>query len=913
MHLIGRTEDLRILRRFFESAGSGGTSLLLAGAAGVGKTALLDAAAEEAAKVDMAVLRAGGVESESGVAGAGLHQLLLPLFDLVPRLRIDYRRALDAVLGFGPRQSVNRLTAASAVLHVVRERAADRPLMILIDDLHSMDQTSSVVLGMVARRLAGSRLGLLAAVSTNAECVLQTAGLPRHELQPLEKHGAAELLDTSFPGLPARVRRRVLSAAQGNPLALLELPALLGPPRQSLFTPPADGLWLSHRLEEVFAGRIRLLPAKTRYLLLLVALAESGDLASGTPIEWSATDLAPAEHQRLVHVDPSGRRIVFRHPLLASTVIQTVTSAQRRQAHRVLAELVRDRPERRAWHLAHAASGPNEHVAALLERAGNIALLHGDGVSAVAALIRASRLSPSPRARGDRLARAAYLGAAVTGDLKDVAALIDETRVGVGDPSPHTVVAAYVTLNAEGDIDTAHRLVTGWLNAPAGAIDQEGATLDAALHTLLLACSYGGRADLWKPLDTALDRCGSRVQPLLVLLRDTVADPARRAAAAGRLTAAISALDGELDPTRIVRTATAAHYVGRTGECRNALWRIVRDGREGGAVTSAIDALRLLGFDSLWSGDWEEADSLIAESLRLCDAHGYRALSWSGLFGRALLAAMRGDRVAASSGADRLHRWAAPLGARSLLEFAGQVRTMDQLGHGEFETAYRHAAVSAAGALASCAPHAIWLIFDLVEAAVHTGRQAEARAQVAAARAAGFDTISPRLTLLTVAADAVAAPMPAAEELFETALAGSDAGRWVFDSARVRLAYGERLRRARATARAREQLLDARETFQRLGAEPWATRAGCELRATGYNAGRGKKSTAGDGACRLTARDLEIASLAASGLSNKQIARLLFLSDRTVSAHLYRLFPRLGITSRAALRDALDSLPASQV
>jgi DNA-binding NarL/FixJ family response regulator len=588
---------------------------------------------------------------------------------------------------------------------------------------------------------------------------------------------------------------------------------------------------------------------------------------------------------------------------------------QRRQAHRALAELTRGQLERHAWHLAQSAPGPDERIAALLEQAAHDTLRQGDAVSAVTALIRAAQMSTSHPDRSRRLARAAYIGAAVTGDLDEVAQLIAEARAFDATPgsSLHTTVAvSYVILHREGDIDTAHRLVAGSLEAQAGAADPGDATLDAALYTLMLACHLGSRAELWEPFDATVRRLGPRVQPLLALLRDTFADPAHRAASvAARLSAAISALDGELDPTRIVRTGAAAHYLSRTGECRHALWRVVRDGRAGGAVTSAIDALVLLGFDSLWSGDWDEADTLLAECLRLCDAHGYRTMSWPGLYGRALLAAMRGDHETATSGADRLSRWAAPRGARSLLAYASHVRTIDHLGRGEFEDAYRQAvAVSPPGVLARNTPQAIWLIFDLVDAAVHTGRRAEALAHVQAARAAGFDAISPRLTLLTIAAHAVAAPMEAAEELFEAALAVPGADRWVFESARIRLAYGERLRRAKATAKAREQLLDALDTFQRQGAEPWARHAGDELRATGYDAAHGNTLTTRAWPSRITARDLEIASLAASGLSNKQIATRLYLSDRTVGAHLYRLFPKLGITSRAALRDALDALPS---
>jgi ATP/maltotriose-dependent transcriptional regulator MalT len=456
--------------------------------------------------------------------------------------------------------------------------------------------------------------------------------------------------------------------------------------------------------------------------------------------------------------------------------------------------------------------------------------------------------------------------------------------------------------------------VAGALQVRLGSDDHGDATVVEALYTLLLVCFFGARSELWEPFDSAIERLGTGVPPLLALLSDTFGDPARRAAqAAGRLDAAISGLDREVEPSRIVRTSIAAVYVNRVFGCREALWRVVNDGRQGGAVTSAIDALMMLGFDSMWAGDWEEAENLIGEGLELCEARGYRLLAWPGFCGRALIAAMRGDQQLVSALADRMNQWAIPRRAGSIQAYAHHARALAALGRGEFEEAFQHAAaVSPPGLLAPHVPHALWLVMDLVEAAVRTGRRPLASAHAAAARSAGLGEISSRLGLLTVGATAMAASGREAEDLFEEALAIPGADRWAFDLARVRLAYGELLRRAKAIGRAREQLTPAMDTFRWLGAVPWITRASNELRATGLSYGSDSAPVDSAGSWHLTPRELEMATLAATGLSNKEIGQRLFLSDRTVGAHLYRLFPKLGISSRAALRDALDSLHAEQ-
>jgi DNA-binding CsgD family transcriptional regulator len=376
--------------------------------------------------------------------------------------------------------------------------------------------------------------------------------------------------------------------------------------------------------------------------------------------------------------------------------------------------------------------------------------------------------------------------------------------------------------------------------------------------------------------------------------------------------AAVEGLRHEADPSHIVRVAVAAFHVERLEGCRDALWRVVRDGRAGGAVASAINALLILAFDAYHAGRWDEARDLATEGLGLCDAHGYQLLAAPGRLCLALLAAARGDGDAVRNLTDALTGWGVPRGARKVVVYAGQARTLAALGRSDFEDAYQEAvAVSPPGVLEPDNGHAMWLTMDLVEAAVRTHRHREAAAHVRVMQEVGMAALAPRLALLAAGAAAIAAPADRARGLFDAALALPEVERWPFDLARVRLAYGEHLRRARATNAAREHLTAAFATFHDLGARSWAARATTELRAASHHRSRGRPGgRRGTGRASLTAQELEVARLAASGMTNRQIADRLHLSRRTVDSHLYRVFPKLGVTARAALGDALSSCRA---
>ena len=531
-------------------------------------------------------------------------------------------------------------------------------------------------------------------------------------------------------------------------------------------------------------------------------------------------------------------------------------------------------------------------------------------MGAITELLRSADLSPAGSDRSERLAEAAYLGASVTGDVRRVPELLDAARRA--DPDRGGALAgaaagAYQLLNGHGDVDAAHRLLCGAVDVlPDRAFDVHNQQLIEALYSLLLVCFFGGRAELWAPFESALGRLEPRPPELLALLGETFSDPARTPPPAlERLDAAISRLPEETSPARIVRVGIAAAYLDRLPQCRGPLWRAVEHGREGGAITSAIESLFLLGNAAFWTGEWDELTAVTDEGLSLADTHGYRLLTWPGQFLRALAAAARGDYETTRSVTNEMTGWAAPRGVRSVLMYSWHARALAAHGQADYEEAYRQATkISPPGTLAPHVPHALWVILDLVEAAVRTGRNDEAAAHVIAARERTSKVCPPASN----SSSTVLRPWPRHHLTSRTSSTGlspspapitgpstSHGSNWPTESG-----CGDGRRQSSRVT----HLTAAHDTFQRIGATPWAQRAASELRATGITIRR--SNVLGPGA--LSPQQLEIARLAAAGLTNKEIGERLFLSHRTVGTHLYQIFPKLGITSRAALRDALESL-----
>ena len=554
--LIGRDDDLEYITAFVGQAAVSGGALLLSGEAGVGKTALLEAAVAHAETAVCRVLRAAGAEFEGAVSFAGLNQLLRPLLGQARGLSVAFRRALAVALGVREGSPPDQLMLSNAALALLAEATGAGPVLVVVDDLPWLDRASAVVLGVVARRLAGSRVGFLAVSRSGEDGFFDRGGLPVHEVLPLSEAAAAELVGDRFPALAPRVRQRLLADAQGNPLALLELPvALSGMQRAGTGALPV-WLPLSRRLQAAFESRITALPARTRYLLLLAALDGTGrlqTLQSAAPGPHGIDDLAPAERAGLVRVGEDASRLAFRHPLTRSAVVALSTSAQRRQAHEALARHLTGEPERQAWHLAQAAAGPDERVAGLLEQIAHRIRHRGDAVGAVTALLRAADLTPTGADRSRRLAEAAYLGAVVTGGLRDVPRLLDDARKAdagrAGSLEAAVAAAHHLLLSGDGDIDTAHRLLVGAIEMQPEPYDATSDTMVEALYTLGWVCYFGGRAELWVPFYRALAQLAPDVPEVLALLSATFADPARTALAAlGRIDAAVAALGEHADP-----------------------------------------------------------------------------------------------------------------------------------------------------------------------------------------------------------------------------------------------------------------------------------------------------------------------------------------------------------------------------
>ncbi|MFF4761255.1 AAA family ATPase [Streptomyces sp. NPDC001292] len=909
--LVGREHDLDHILGVFEQRCGG--ALLLSGDPGVGKSAMLDAVAAAAGQDGTRVLRAAGVEFEADISYSALNQILLPLHSALDRLAAPSREALSVALGFGAGSPPERLVICNATLALLRSAAEDSPLLLIVDDLPWVDRASAAVFGFLARRLSGDRIRFLAASRTGVGSFFDGSGLPAYELPALDADSAARLVDLRFPDLAHPVRRRLLNTAQGNPLALLELPdALRADQRRAREVLPTV-LPLGERLQSLFVSRVRSLPAATRALLLLATLDGTGDLgvlstaAREMHGEADLRDLDPAERDGLVRVEESPRRLVFRHPLIMSAVVAAATSSSRREAHRALALVLADKPEQRAWHLGEATLQPDEEVALLLERTARRILDRGDAVAAIAALTRAADLSPRGTDRARRLSEAAYVGAEAIGALRSASELLEDAWRA--DPAHGASLnsanaAVQLVLNSDGDLATAHRLLVGAIEEGDHGYDAEDPALIDALHFLLLLCNYGAREELWAPYYAAVARLRPAPPPLLLVAARTWGDPAHADAATLReLDEIIDGALKETDPARVVRVGTAALYPDRLAAVREAAWRLVRQGREGGPVRRHIGALLHLCLDDYHRGKWTEVLDLSEEGLTLCEKSGYAVCTWFFQYTKGLVTASRGDTETAHALAEAMVNWASPRGIREAVDCAQHVHALADIADGDFDAAFgRVNSISPAGTFTPYVAHAAWVFFELVEAAVRTDRRAEAAAHVRALRGTNVAGLSPRLALLAGCAEALVADDDAeAARLFAKALATPDAERWPFELARVRLAHGEWLRRSRALSGSKAPLTAALKTFQQLESSAWAERARKELRA----AGRVVPHSGGRAGAVLTPQEREIAELAATGLTNKQIAERLFISHRTVGAHLYQIYPKLGIASRVALRDAL--------
>jgi DNA-binding CsgD family transcriptional regulator len=903
--IVGRSEALASIGSFVAGVPAGGGALVVVGEPGLGKTTLLDHATTAAASAGHRVLRATAVEFETYVGLAGLHQVIAPVADSIGSLPAPHADVLATVLGSGSSATVDRLAVAAALRALLHQASREAPILIAVDDLHWLDRPSAGVLTLMVRQLRVG-VGFLGTARPGAEGFFERARLNECVLSPLTASESETLLDLRHPGLAVHRRRRVLASAMGNPLALVELPAAMSGSGNDLASWDSTVMPLNRRLQEAFSSRLDGMPTATRSSLLLAALEGSGSielLEAASAGQFVAT-LEPAERARLVRLTASDSKVMFWHPLTRSAVVTSSTASERRRCHLRLAKALRHDPDRRASHLAQGVAGPDEEAATALEEAAYRLVRHGDAVGAVTALANASVLSPQRAERARRLAAAAYVGAQLggglmaAGDTLREARRLDATAISSLDAA---VASSFVILNADGDVDTAHRVLAGALDVVSQEEPHPTFQIKAALLTLLYVCFFSGRLRLWTVFDALISRLNNPELDSVSLMRHTHSDPAGADEAAYRhLDELVEHLDQVNDPGEIILIGLAGSWVDRLGACRAALRRALELGRAADDMSVMTQALALLAFESYFTGQWQDCEGYLAEALSLTREQGLRLLGWATEHWVATLAAVRGDDETARRITDELIYWAVPRGAVMVSYLCHYTRTLAALGRQDYEAAYQDAtSISPAGTIPPCVPVAIWVVLDLVEAAIRTGRDDEAREHVAAALGAGIARISGRTAMLVASAQGLVADGDAAAEHFERALAQPHASRWPFEQARIELLYGQHLRRARAPRAARQHLAEALAIFERLGAARWADAARKELRAAGGHAEQPYEQVA------LTERELLIARMAATGMSNKEIAAQLVVSSRTIGAHLYRIFPKLGITSRAGLRDAL--------
>lgn len=558
-----------------------------------------------------------------------------------------------------------------------------------------------------------------------------------------------------------------------------------------------------------------------------------------------------------------------------------------------------------AWRLSEATPEPDEEVAALFEHAASVILRRGDGSGAVAAFKRAAELSPVARERVRRAGHAAYLDASLMGELRTAERLLARTTRTVSgqyQPAEAALADSAILLYSDGDIAAAKRKLTEAV-ASFGELPPNAATTEYVLRMLLLLGHFACEGPQWAAFRAALEDAGPASQahfgPIGAMLDDIAHCTPE---VLKHFDAQIAGLDQLTDDSTALRITGVAAYVDRTPACRRVGRRCALEAAERGDMANFILAQSFLAFDALVSGQWDESIELAERAAELSRGRGYVLFQFYTRIVTAQIYAHRGENAELRRLTDEMLGWAAPRRARLITNAALAARARADIAAAAYENAYQNAVkIGPPGHLAVHTTFVTWVMLDLVEAAVQTGREDEARTHVAALRASGVAAISSRAVLQVESAAALTEPDDDAILRFDRCLATEGSEQWPFDLARVHLLYGERLRRMKSMAAARLQLDAAYEIFQRLGATPWSERAARESRATGQKRQRRVDSLREP----LTPQELEIAQLAATGLSNKEIGQRLLLSHRTVGAHLYRIYPKLGISSRAALRDAL--------
>ena len=900
--LRGRIDECALLDGLLAAVRSGQSrTLMLRGEAGVGKTALLDHLVAAAA-TDMQAVRAVGVESEMELAFASLHQLCSPLLEYLERVPPPQREALEIVFGISAGPAPDPFLIGLAVLSLMCEAGEDRPLVCVVDDAQWLDRSSARTLAFVSRRLLADPVGLVFAARVPGE---EMRDLPSLEVGGLRDADARALLRSAVQFLlDEPVRDRIIDETRGNPLALLELP------RGLTATQLAGGFGLlgtrplSGRIEEGFERRLQALTVDSRRLLLLAAAEPLGDPL----LLWRAADRSGVPTAAAVGAEDDGllsisSRVTFRHPLVRSAVYRSAGPDERRAAHLALAEATDadSDPDRRAWHLAAAASGPDEVVAEELECSAGRAQARGGLAAAAAFLERSVVLSIDPRQRTHRALAAATAGLNA-GDFETAGGLLVTAEAGPLDEMQRArvdLVRAELAFAQRRGSDAPPLLLRA-----AKALEQLDPRL--ARDTYLDAWSaalFAGRfartgsledvsreARLAPPAEQPSRPCDALLDGFALLHTNgrAAATPALQQAAMG------FAGDGAT-AEEVLRwgwlATVAAVVVWDYNSCSAVAARGVQLARDSGALTVLAVGLNIMAQAVALSGDFAKAAQLISEADGVTEATGAHVLPYGDLY----LSAYQGREAHVAELADATVPLATAGGQGNAVQFVSLASAVVANGRGR----YREALAPARDAWEDMPELVVsmWATSELVEAAARSGEMDIARDGVERLGERIDDGANDWGLGVEARLRALITDGEAAEPLYREAIERLGRTRLRPELGRTHLLYGEWLRRANRRVDARGQLRAAHELLAEIGMELFAERARAELLATGERVRRRSAETRDD----LTPQERQIAMLAREGLSNPEIGGRLFLSPRTVEWHLRKVFTKLDIGSRREL------------
>src|SRR3954451_13619487 len=912
--LRGRSDEHAVLDRLLRDVRGGQSAVLvIRGEAGVGKTALLRHAVGQASGFRVAQI--AGVESEMELPYAGLHQLCAPLLDRLDELPEPQQVALRVALGLAPGDPPDRFLVALATLGLMSAATAERPLFCVVDDFQWLDDATAQAVGFVARRLLAESVALVLAVREPSD-EHRLAGLPELAVRGLDAAEARALLEAVIPGpIDEDVRDGIVAMTPANPLALLELPRGMSAAELAggYAIPASPGM--SSGIEAGFRRRLEALPSDTLRLVQLGAGPPVGEPL----LVWRAAELlgippdaaTPAIEADLLEIRTQVR---FRHPLVRSAAHRSASPSERHALHGALADATdaEAHPDRRAWHRAQAAPGPDAEVADELERSAARAEARG-GIAACAAFLEsAATLTPEPDERVRRLLAAAHakrdagaldaalqlLTAADAGPMSPLQAAEAEHLRGdvafdqrrVGDAAQLLVGAARRLEPLDPQLARTTHLEALGAAIWAGDLDRPGALLEAGAAARAAPRAPGpcGAVDL------VLDA-------LAVRLTDGFAAAGPALAQALDTVLALDVPAADLGAWLWLTGARA------TGLIALELWdadawdalasRQVQVARDAGALVRLQFALNFLARSRMAAGELADAAMLLEEERAIAQAMGTAAVGYVEM----MLAAWRGQEALASQLIERTTQVASARGLGRIVDVATYAKAVLANGLGRYDVA-RDAARDAFEHRDHVG-YGQFVVAELAEAASRTGDRALVETAVEWLTERTRVTRTNWVLGIEARVRALLSEADVAEREYRESIARLERTRLHMDLARAHLLYGEWLRRGARRVDAREHLRKAHEMFGAMGAEGFAEHARHELLATGETVRKRTDDTRDE----LTPQEEHIARLAVAGRTNPEIGAELFISPRTVEWHLKKVFMKLDISSRKALRDALPA------